>query len=131
MSQILAKDARKGTYIMLDGEPCEVRSTSKSSPGKHGSAKMKIKARGLFDGNDRIEVRPADKMVDQPQIEKKAGRIVSIQGRTAQVMDLETYETEELTLPEDMDETVENGDELKYWLVNDRVLVKDVRKDTD
>lgn len=121
-SQVEASNLRSGSYVIIDGEPCEVRGTSKSSPGKHGSAKHKIKARGVFDGKDRHITKPGDAMMMSPDIEKKVGQIVSRDGNIAQVMDMDTYETEEMELPDDL--SAGEGDEIKYWMFDDRVLVK-------
>lgn len=110
---------------MIDGEPCEVRSVSKSSPGKHGSAKCKIKARGVFDEKDRHITKPGDSMMLSPDIEKKVGQVVSQDGNIAQVMEMDTYETEEMELPEDLDAS--EGDEIKFWQIEDRKLVKGLR----
>lgn len=123
-SQVEASSLRSGSYVMIDGEPCEVRSTSKSSPGKHGSAKVKIKARGVFDEKDRHITKPGDKMMMSPDIDKKVGQVVSREGNIAQVMDMDTYETEEMELPEDLDTS--EGDEIKYWQIEDRKLVKGI-----
>ncbi len=112
----------KGSYLIIDDEPCEVRGVSKSSPGKHGSAKYKIKARGVFDEKDRHITKPGDSMMMSPDIEKKVGQVVSKQGNIAQVMDMDTYETEEMELPEDLN--AGEGDKIKYWVVEDRKLVK-------
>ena len=118
-----ASELSSGTYIMIDGEPCEVRSTSKSSPGKHGSAKVKIKARGVFDGKDRHTTKPGDSVMMSPDVEKKVGQVVSREGGSiAQVMDMDTYETEEMELPDDLN--AGEGDEIEYWVIDDRKLVK-------
>jgi translation initiation factor 5A len=121
--QVEAGKLREGSFVMIDGEPCEVRSVSKSSPGKHGSAKAKIKARGLFDDKDRHITKPGDAMMMSPDLSKKVGQIVSKESETvAQVMDMDSYETEEMQLPEDLD--VSEGDKIDFWVVDDRKLVK-------
>jgi translation initiation factor 5A len=121
--QVEAGKLREGSFVMIDGEPCEVRSVSKSSPGKHGSAKAKIKARGLFDDKDRHITKPGDAMMMSPDLDKKVGQIVSKESETvAQVMDMDSYETEEMQLPEDLD--VSEGDKIDFWVVDDRKLVK-------
>ena len=121
--QVEAGKLRNGSFVMIDGEPCEVRSVSKSSPGKHGSAKAKIKARGLFDDKDRHITKPGDAMMMSPDLDKKVGQIVSKESETvAQVMDMDSYETEEMQIPEDLD--VSEGDKIDFWVVDDRKLVK-------
>ncbi len=124
-SQVEASKLKSGSYVIIDGEPCEVRSVSKSSPGKHGSAKCKIKARGVFDEKDRHITKPGDSMMMSPDIEKKVGQIVSKDGNIAQVMDMDTYETEEMELPEDLG--ANEGDEIKFWQIDDRKLVKGLK----
>lgn len=121
-SQTKASSLSKGNYVMIEGEPCEVRSVSMSSPGKHGSAKAKIKARGVFDEKDRHLTKPGDSMMMQPDVSKKFGQIVSKDGNIAQVMDMDTYETEEMELPDDLD--VGEGEQIEFWEIEDRVLVK-------
>jgi len=123
--QIEASSVRNGSMIMIEGEPCEVRSMSKSSPGKHGSAKCKIKARGIFDEKDRHITKPGDSMMMSPDVDKKEGQIVSKDGNIAQVMDMDTYETDEMQLPDDLDAS--EGDTLKYWVVDDRNLIKGLK----
>lgn len=124
-TQMEASDLSSGSYVMIDDEPCEVRSVSMSSPGKHGSAKAKIKARGVFDDKDRHITKPGDSMMMSPDIEKKEGQIVSIDGDIAQVMDMDTYETGEMQMPGDLD--VSENDKIEYWVISDRKLVKGVK----
>ncbi len=124
-TQMEASDLSDGSYVMIDDEPCEVRSVSMSSPGKHGSAKAKIKARGVFDDKDRHITKPGDSMMMSPDIEKKEGQIVSIDGDIAQVMDMDTYETGEMQMPDDLD--VSENDTIEYWVISDRKLVKGLK----
>lgn len=123
--QVEASSLRKGSYVIIDEEPCEVRGTSKSSPGKHGSAKVKIKARGVFDEKDRHITKPGDANMMSPDVAKKVGQVVSKEGDIAQVMDMESYETEEMQLPDDLD--VSEGQKIEFQVFDDRKLVKGVR----
>ena len=107
------RDLQEGNYIMLDGEPCEIRSYSTSKPGKHGSAKARIEGVGVFDGKRRSMTQPVDAKVYVPIVERKQGQVVSVtkNGNEAQVMDLDDYETDTMQLPDDAsvqaDETVD------------------------
>ena len=125
--QVEAGKLRNGSFVMIDGEPCEVRDVSKSSPGKHGSAKAKIKARGLFDEKDRHITKPADTMMMSPDLDKKEGQVVSIDGNIAQVMDMDSYETEEMDIPDEFNAS--EGDTVNYWVVDDRKLFKGVKEE--
>ncbi len=123
--QTEAGKVREGSYVIIDGDPCEVRSVSKSSPGKHGSAKAKIKAKGVFDGKNRHITKPVDSNMMSPSVERKTGQVVSKEGKIAQVMDMDTYETEEMELPDDLDAS--EGDEIEFQVFDDRKLVKGLK----
>lgn len=120
--QVEAKSVKKGSYIMIDDEPCEVRKTKKSAPGKHGHAKYRIQGRGVFDDKTRTITKPGDRKLMSPDVDKKVGQIVSKDGSIAQVMDMDTYETEEMQLPDDL--SVSEGEEIEYWVIADRNLIK-------
>lgn len=123
--QTEAGKVREGNYVIIEGDPCEVRSVSKSSPGKHGSAKAKIKAKGVFDGKNRHITKPVDSNMMSPSVERKTGQVVSKEGSIAQVMDMDTYETEEMELPDDLNAS--EGDEIEFQVFDDRKLVKGLK----
>ena len=47
-------ELRVGGYMIIDGEPCRIVDIAKSKPGKHGSAKARIVAIGIFDNQKGI-----------------------------------------------------------------------------
>ncbi len=49
------KTLKVGKYVVLDGEASKITSLSTSSPGKHGAAKARLEAVGIFD-NQKKEV---------------------------------------------------------------------------
>lgn len=121
--QVDAKSVKKGNYILIDEEPSEVKKVNKSSPGKHGSAKIKIQAEGVFDGKLRSITKPADRKLLSPNVDKRVGQIISTSDSTAQLMDMESYDTFEIKVPEDKD--LEEGEEVDYWIVAGRKLLKE------
>ena len=92
------KTLKVGKYIVLGGEACKIISYTTSSPGKHGAAKARIEAVGVFDNQKRSLVKPVDNKVDIPIIDKRLGQVLSIQGATVQIMDMENYDTIDLPL---------------------------------
>lgn len=120
---------REGQYIIIDNEPCRVVEVEKSKPGKHGSAKARIVAIGVFDNVKRSMVSPVDSKVDVPVIEKKAGQVVSLSPTSVQLMDLETYEVFETNLPteEDLKSKLTGGVEVEYWKILGRVKIVRVK----
>lgn len=120
------KDCKPGSYIMIDGEPCKVLSLAKSKPGKHGAAKVRLEAMGIFDNKKRSFLGPASAEVEVPIIEKKKGQVISISGDIAQIMDLETYETFETGIPEEFKGKIQPGTEVLYWKFEQKTLIKQV-----
>lgn len=101
-----------GKYIIVDDEPCKILNISTSKPGKHGESKARIDAMGLFDNQKRSIVHPVKHKVGVPMIDKRTAQVLSIAGSTVQLMDMATYETFELPLPDDI--TLESGKEVQY-----------------
>lgn len=116
-------DLREGKYVLIDDAPCRIVSISKSKPGKHGAAKMRIEAMGVFDGAKRNLMKSSDADVEIPIIERKRAQIVSASGTSAQLMDLESFETFDVEIPEDMRADVEVGKEIQYMEVMGRKLL--------
>jgi translation initiation factor 5A len=110
---ITAKDLKIGRYVMVDGVPCKVVEIETSAPGKHGSAKMRITAIGIFDGQKRTLLKPSSGDAEAPVIEKRRGQIISVIGNIAQVMDLESYDTFDLPIPEDIKGSIKAGAEVE------------------
>tara|TARA_Y100000310_G_C20691145_1_gene822296 strand:+ start:2040 stop:2438 length:399 start_codon:yes stop_codon:yes gene_type:complete len=118
---------QRGSYVMVDGVASRVTGTQTSRPGKHGHAKVRLEAVGLIDGKKRIIVSPGHDHVEVPIIEKKIAQVLSINGKSANVMDNESYETFDLDIPEELDGKVVEGISVLYWdIVGDKVM-KDIR----
>jgi len=116
-----------GKHVMIDGEPSRVVDVKRSAPGKHGHAKFRISAVGIFDGKKRVILLSGGDKIDVPIIEKQSAQILSVQGNTAQAMDLTTYETFEITVPEELQDKVVDGSQVIYWKVMGRRIIKQLK----
>lgn len=114
-----------GSYVMVENEPCRIVDYSKSKPGKHGSAKARVVAIGVFDGVKRSFVKPVDSQVEVPLIEKRSGQVISLQPSVVQLMDLETFEVFEAPYPDEQDlkNRLANGVEVEYWRILGRTKI--------
>ena len=101
-------------YVIVDDEPCKILSISTSKPGKHGEAKARIEAIGVFDGQKRSIVHPVTHKVHVPMIDKRNAQVISVMGDHVQLMDLETYVTFDMPLPEEYKDNIEPGKEVQY-----------------
>jgi translation initiation factor 5A len=117
-----------GSYIMIDGEPCRIVSYDHSKPGKHGSAKARVAAMGVFDGAKHSLVSPVSANVEVPLIDKRNGQVISILGQNFQIMDLETFEVfETSSVDDEIRNKIRQGGEVEYWKVLDRVKIVRVK----
>ncbi len=123
-----------GSYILLPvgdqatGEACRITEYDTSKPGKHGAAKARIVAVGIFDGQKRPHVGPVSMQVHVPLIDKRLGQIISMTGDITQVMDSDTFDTIDVTLiDESVQGQLENGQNVEYWKVMDRTKIMRVK----
>ena len=123
-----------GSYILLPvsdqptGEPCRITEYDTSKPGKHGSAKARIVAVGIYDGQKRPHVGPVSMQMHVPLIDKRTGQIISIVGSKIQVMDSETFETIDVDMiNEELEGTLEQGKDIEYWNVMGRTKIMRVK----
>ena len=123
-----------GSYILLPvsdqptGEPCRITEYDTSKPGKHGSAKARIVAVGIYDGQKRPHVGPVSMQIHVPLIDKRTGQIISIVGSKIQVMDSETFETIDVDMiDEELEGTLGQGKDIEYWNVMGRTKIMRVK----
>lgn len=121
------KTLKPGKLVMIDGEPCKVLSVVTSKPGKHGGAKARLDAIGIFDNRKRSIVKPASTEVEVPIVEKKTAQVVAITPPTVQLMDLEDYSTFEARIPEELKEKIVQGGEVLYWVIEGRKMLVGTR----
>jgi len=108
------RELKVNRYIIIDNEPCKIVSITTSKPGKHGDAKARIEAIGIFDGQKRSVVYPVKHKIQIPIIDKRTAQVISVMGDTVQLMDMETYETFEMPIPEEFKGKIETGKEIQY-----------------
>ena len=118
--QAEVRTLKEGRYINIDDEPCKITSISTSKPGKHGEAKARIEAIGIFDGGKRSVVYPVKHKVQVPMIDKRQAQVVTIMGDEVQLMDLDTYEIFQLPIPEDVKDSLTPGENIQYLIAMGR-----------
>ncbi len=102
-------------YIIIDDEPCRIKSIDTSKPGKHGESKARIEAVGLFDGKKHSMINPVTHKIKVPIIDKRKAQVISLGNNEVKLMDLETYDTFGISVEDDeiMDQ-IEQGQEVSY-----------------
>ncbi len=120
------KDLKVGKYVIIDDIPCRVSSMVHSKAGKHGGAKFRIEAIGIFDGQKKNLMQPSGSNVDVPVINKRPAQVLAVVGSNVQLMDLENYETFDLPIPDDVT-GVSEGKEVLYMEVMGRRKILQVK----
>lgn len=122
---ISATEAKPGAIIMVDGVACVVKSNDISKTGKHGHAKCRIEAIGIIDGKKKVFVNAGHERMDVPMVEKNRAQILNLLGeKDASVMDLESYETLNLPIIEELRGQLKEEDQVEYWNIEGIKIIK-------
>ncbi len=119
-----ATSLKEGNYAIIDGAPCVVKKIDISKTGKHGASKVRIEAIGLIDGKKRIAIMPGHERIEVPMIIKKRGQLLSFQEEKIIVMDLETFETFDVQIDQDIKGSIAEGDTVEYWDIEGIKIIK-------
>ena len=122
-------ELKVGSYVIIDDEPCKIVSYSKSKPGKHGAAKARIVAIGVFNEAKKTIVKPVSAQVDVPIIDKSTGQVIALLPSAVQLMNLENYEMTESPYPEEenIKSKLETGVEVEYWHILGRTRITRIK----
>ncbi len=109
------RNLKENRYIVIDDEPCRIKKIDVSKPGKHGEAKARIEAIGIFDDKKHSMVNPVTHKVRVPIIDKKKGQVISLSGNEAKIMDMTDYNTFNIAIDDDeILDNIEQGQEIRY-----------------
>ncbi len=121
---ISATEARVGTNIILDENYYTIKKMDISKTGKHGHAKCRIEASNMISGSKKVFVVPGHDRFEIPLVNKKKGQILSISEGNASIMDLESFETIEVAVPEELKGEIQGNDNVEYWDIEGTLLIK-------
>jgi len=76
---------KEGQYLIIDDVPCKIVNITKSKPGKHGGAKVRITAIGIFEPIKKEVVGPTSSRADVPLIDKRKGQVLAVMGDQVQI----------------------------------------------
>ena len=119
---ITAHEARSGATILVEGNACIVKDNDVSKTGKHGASKCRIECIGIIDDKKRIVAVPGSERFEVPLVEKKKAQVLSINNETniANVMDLESFETLDLSMIEELKGQINPEDQVEYVIIEEK-----------
>jgi len=94
---------KPGRYILIEDIPCKIQNMTHSKPGKHGGARVRIDAVGVFEETKKSMIKPASDKVETPVLDKRIAQVLALVGEKIQMMDMESYETFDMEMPADPD----------------------------
>ena len=118
-----AYSSKPGTTIMIDGEAYTVKSNDISKSGKHGASKCRIEAIGVINGKKKILACPGSERFDVPMIEKKRAQVLSVSDSNESIMDLESYETIDVSYIGDVKEQIAAEKQVEYWIIEGKKII--------
>ena len=121
---ISATEARSGSTILIDNVACVVKSNDISKSGKHGHAKCRVEAIGIIDDKKRVlAVTGADRF-EVPIVLKNKAQVLNLIENGASIMNLESYETLEVKIIEELKGQIKENDNVEYWDIDGIKLIK-------
>lgn len=134
MADIKHKSAgsmQKGNYVIIEGAACIVSDVKISRPGKHGHAKVNMMAIGMLDNKKRNIVVPGHDNLEVPVIGKKNAQVLSVAPDHCNVMDMESYESFDLVIPDELKGQIVEGQTVVYWVILDDRILKQIKTDAE
>ena len=120
---ISATEAKVGTNIIVDGEPCTVKKMDVSKTGKHGHSKVRAEAVSILSGQKKVFVIPGHDKLEVPLVDKRKGQVLSM-NENVSIMDLESFETIDVVCPDDVKQELEVNSNVEYWDVEGSKIIK-------
>jgi len=119
-----AKDLKKGNYIMVSNEVYQITRKEVVVFGTHSHSKTKLFVQGLFSKGEKSFNFSHTDNIEELDIIRKTGQVISKLPDKIQVMDTHSYET--FDAESDLYDQIKEGDEVTF--INFRGNVKVVEK---
>jgi len=120
---IEATQAKNGVTILIEGEPYSVKTNDISKTGKHGASKCRIEAIGIFSGKKKVIAVNGGEKFEVPLVEKRRAQVLSVSENKASIMDLESYETLDISFLEEIKEELAPEKQVEYWDVEGKKVI--------
>ena len=126
---VQAGQLKERQFIVIEDTICRIDTMDKSKPGKHGAAKLRMTATGVFNNKKMNQLKPVDADVEVPVIDKANAQIISDSGEKYQIMDITDYKTYEVDKAEFKD--LKAGDNIEYMKAGSFIKISRKRADTE
>jgi translation initiation factor 5A len=121
-----ATEMRVGTTVMIDGAAHTVKKMDTSKTGKHGHTKVRYEAVSILTGKKKVAVVTGHEAFEVPLVDKREAQVLSVSNDKASIMDSQSFENLELSVPEELKDTLKDGVSVEYWDIEGEKLIKRV-----
>jgi len=122
-----AKDIKKGAYIRYNNEILKVIRKEVVACGTHSHSKTKVFAQGLFTKGEKSFNLSHSDSVEELDIMRKEGQVISKGQGKLQVMDIQSFETFDAEADKELMEQINEGDAVTFINIEGRNVVLDIR----
>ena len=112
-------------FIIIDDIICKIDTIDKSKPGKHGAAKIRMTATGVFNNKKMNLLKPSNTSVETPIMDKGNAQLIADLGDKYQIMDKENYQTYEVEKSDF--NNLSTGTEIEYLKAGSQIKIVRVR----
>ncbi len=122
-----AKDVERGAYFKVRNDIYKLKRKELIAVGTHSHTKLKFFAKALFGGGEKDFTFGHTDNVEILDISKKRGQIISIEGKRAQVMDSESYETFDAEITDDVTDNLVEGGPTSFIQIDGKIFIVNVK----
>ena len=119
-----ATELRIGGFILIDGETYVVKSMDISKTGKHGAHKCRFDASSVITGKKKMMMCPGGDRFEVPMINKRKAQVLAMVPNGVSLMDSESFENFELSIPEEFTGQISEGMNVEYWDMEGVKIIK-------
>lgn len=113
---------KEGNYILIDDVVCQIRNIEKSKPGKHGAAKARITAIGVFNDAKKGALKQTTDEAEVPIVERGNAQVAAVMGDTLSLIDANSFQSFDCPKPKDV-AGIKQGDDVEYIHVDESVRI--------
>ena len=123
------RQAKKGMCILYNNKPYRVDDLKSVVVSKHSHTKTKVALNHIFDKNNKqLLTLPQSEQVENIQVIRKHGQYIAGLGEgRGQVMDMRDYTIYESEIPDELMESIKEGDEITYIEFKGRRKILEIR----
>ena len=120
------KKIKKGNYIIHENEACVIKDvktlTSKNSPV------IKLELEGLFSGKYYNSHILTNQNIEEANLTRKCGTVISKKNNKIEIMDIQTFETFNADIDPELLERAQEGDNITFVHSDTSTKIIEVRK---